>query len=152
MLEPPLLASFVCLRMKPECKLFCSACNHNQTGSLPVPSCRFELPLIAQQGWGLMCRCAHLLLKAPGESRHGLCRGQGVQGQLHSRQDRPRRAGIQQERHVHFFIDQRPGQDRYFLTHTLAQVSASTSSGHQRNLTDTRGDTQVAEPSTGIAV
>ena len=36
--------------------------------------------------------------------------------------------------------------------HTLAQVSVSTSSGHQRNSTDSTGDTEVAEPSIGIAV
>ncbi len=36
-------------------------------------------------------------------------------------------------------------------SHTLAQLSVSTSIGHQLNLTDTKKDTEVAEPSTGIA-
>lgn len=37
-------------------------------------------------------------------------------------------------------------------SYTLAQVSAFTSVGHQLNSTDTRRDTEVAEPSTGIAL
>ncbi len=37
-------------------------------------------------------------------------------------------------------------------SHTLAQVSVRTSIGHQLNLITTTKDTEVAEPSTGIAV
>ena len=37
-------------------------------------------------------------------------------------------------------------------SHTHAQVPVSTRIGHQLNSTDNRGDAEVAEPSTGIAV